>query len=70
MAGPIPAEAQISFSFWWVPDSSPREMKGVPLAAIARKAPGALSAFPAPAGSSGGPRRMKSLYITSRRSTP
>src|SRR5512143_3626395 len=45
-------------------------MNGLPFEAIARKAFGALFDFPTPAGSSGGPRRTKSLYMTSRRFTP
>ena len=65
-----PASFQSFSSALWVPESSPREAKGALLSAIL--ASDATTSFePAmPAGSAGGPTTTKSLYITSKRSTP
>src|SRR3989304_2413074 len=53
-----------------VPELSPRLMKVAPLGAMAFSAATAVFAGWAPRASEGGPTRMKSLCITSRRSLP
>src|SRR5713101_4106149 len=66
----MPAVFQRSSSAIWVPERSPREMKGAPLDLMAFKA-SATSVMPLmPAGSLFGPIRTKSLYITGYRFTP
>src|SRR2546421_12931575 len=66
----MPAAFQRSSSAIWVPERSPREMKGAPLDLMAFKA-SATSLMPLmPAGSLFGPIRTKSLYITGYRFTP
>src|SRR5215471_8237829 len=66
----MPAAFQRSSSAIWVPERSPREMKGAPLDLIAFKA-SATSVMPLmPAGSLFGPIKTKSLYMTGYRFTP
>src|SRR5262249_20165073 len=66
----MPAAFQRSSSAIWVPERSPREMKGAPLDLMAFKA-SATSVMPLmPAGSLFGPIRTKALYITGYRLTP
>src|SRR5262245_24252807 len=66
----MPAALQRSSSAIWVPERSPREMKGAPLDLMVFKA-SATSVMPLmPAGSLFGPIRTKSLYIPGYRLTP
>ena len=68
--GSIPADSHSCISFLWVPESSPRDTNSLPDLAMARNAAAAVPVLATPAGSSAGPIKMKSLYITSKRSTP
>ena len=69
-AGSTLASFQRLFSFLWVPLSSPRDAKRDPDSAILVRAP-VTSVMPLiPAGSAFGPTMTKSLYMTSKRSTP
>ena len=65
-----PVAAQSPSSAWWVPLSSPREANGASAPAIFANAATASVMPVTPAGSAGGPTMTKSLYITSKRTTP
>src|SRR5262249_7121054 len=66
----MPAAFQRLSSAIWVPERSPREMKGAPLALMLCSAKAAFLAPLMLAGSSFGPMMTKSLYITEWRFTP
>src|SRR6516164_5010397 len=66
----MPAAFQRLSSAIWVPERSPREMKGAPLALMLCSAKAAFLAPLMLTGSSFGPMMTKSLYITEWRFTP
>src|SRR5450759_774653 len=68
--GATVAEAQMETSFVYVPELSPREMKGAFPAAMRLNAATALVVSLTFAGSAAGPTMTKSLYITGLRSVP
>ncbi len=70
LAGVISAFFHRASSALFVPESSPREIKGAAAAAIFFRAAIAEVVPLMPAGSAAGPTMMKSLCITSRRSAP
>jgi hypothetical protein len=65
-----PALCHSATSFLWVPELSPREANGTLASAIILSATAASFMPLTFAGSVGGPTTMKSLYMTSKRSTP
>ncbi len=68
--GSSPARRHSSASFRWVPDSSPREMKGDSVAAILARAAARSATARTPAGSSPGPATTNWFRITGPCSVP
>ena len=69
-AGAMPAVSQSASSAWWVPESSPREAKGASAVGDRRQRGGGVRRVRDAGRVAAGPTMTKSLYITSKRSTP